>query len=319
MRTENAPGEESRDDLPSMQELEPSPIEDSPAIEKGGYFPVDSISPPSATPSARSSTLGLSGGGGHGVAYYLIRLQRYSSYASSLFLIGHVTNTALIPLATRSVSASDNYLLLTRPYYQSPLAEPLVVVLPILTHVVSGLGLRLYRRYQLRKRYDASLYSRAERRKLSAWPKVSATSALGSALVPLVATHVLVNRLVPLWVEGGSSSVGLGYVAHGFAKHPVVAAVGYATLIGVGSWHFVNGWAKWLGWAPDQVPEGSVVGGERKRRRRWWGVNGISAFVAAIWMAGGLGIVGRGGVGKGWVGRGWDELYRQVPIVGEWM
>lgn len=134
---------------------------------------------------------------------------------------------------------------------------------------------------------------------------------------------MLVNRLIPLWVEGGSSGVGLEFVSHGFAKHPVVAAVGYAALVGVGSWHFVMGWAKWMGWGPGDGG-GAGGGGDAvdrglRRKRRVYGVNGVAAFVAGLWMAGGLGVVGRGGKMSGWVGKGFDELYAKVPVLGRWL
>ncbi|KAI9820294.1 MAG: hypothetical protein M1827_005916 [Pycnora praestabilis] len=303
--------EEPREDSLSLQEVEPSPVDDDPIdVEKDGYFPPDSTKPP--PPLARSSTLGL---GGHSAVYYLNHIHKYSSYTFSIFLAFHVTNTSIIPIVTRSLSTSDTYLLLTRPYYQSPLAEPLIIILPLLAHITSGIALRLYRRRQLAEWYGAD--TKAERRRLP-WPKLSGTSALGYALIPLVAGHAFVNRIIPLWVEGGSSSIGLQYVAHGFAKHPAVAFAGYAVLVGTAAWHVVWGWAKWLGVNPSQVVEGGPEGVLR-RKRRWYGVNVVSVVVAGVWMAGGLGVVGRGGEVTGWLGREYDELYRRVPIVGRWI
>ncbi|MCJ1476992.1 hypothetical protein MMC13_005663 [Lambiella insularis] len=292
-----------------MQELEPSPVEETPAEnEKDSYFPPrDSTSLP---PTARSSSLGLSG---HSLAWWLLRSQRYSSYAFTAFLTAHITNVSLIPLATRSLPASDTYLLLTRPYYQSPLAEPLLVIAPLAIHILSGATLRLHRRRQTALRYGAE--SREERRKV-AWPKLSGTSALGYGLTPLVLGHAFVNRVLPLWLEGGSSSVGLQYVSHGFAKDPWVAGLGYAIFVGVGSWHVVWGWAKWLGWTPEEANGDDEEERQRGKRRRWWVLNGVAALVAGVWMAGGLGVVGRGGAAGGWLGRQWDELYRRIPVLG---
>ena len=240
------------------------------------------------------------------------QIQRYSSYTFSAFLAAHVANTSLIPLATRSVPTSDTYLLLTRPYYQSPVAEPILVIAPLALHIGSGIALRLYRRHQLAKRYGAE--SKSQRRLLS-WPKLSWKSASGYALLPAVAIHTLVNRIVPLWADGGSSGVGLQYVAHGFAKHPLVANLGYIMLVGLASFHVVWGWAQWLGKTPDQSTD---LGFSRKegQKRRWWSINIASTSLAISWMAGGLGIVGRGGRATGWIGKGFDDLYRQIPIVG---
>ena len=101
--------------------------------------------------------------------------------------------------------------------------------------------------------------------------------------------------------------MGLGFVSHGFAKHPFIAWTGYTALIAVAAGHFVWGAARWNGWLP--------VGSGQKASRRWWLLNGISAALAGIWMAGGLGVVGRGGVSDGWVGKGYDALYAKVPLL----
>lgn len=307
---------------PTLEELEPSPIEESPSTSRDDYFPSsqpgkdeeDSLSRSEPRPGSlkRSNTLGFNS---HSPVWYLNRIQKYSSYAFSVFTAFHIANTSIIPLVTRSVPASEPYLLLTRPYYQSPIAEPFVVVLPLLAHVGSGVALRLYRRYQTLKQYGAE--SKKDRRKVP-WPKINGTSKLGYLLVPLVAGHAFVNRVIPLWAEGGSSSINLGYVAHGFAKHPVVSFFGFGALVTVGVWHSVWGWAKWLNLNPDSVTSGGYEG-QLARKRRWYVVNAVSALVAGLWLAGGLGVVGRGGRVEGWIGREYDELHRRIPIVGNWM
>ncbi|KAI9802265.1 MAG: hypothetical protein M1825_002986 [Sarcosagium campestre] len=301
-RRHGAGASREEDDHSPLQQLEPSPVDDDPNDQ---FF---SAPPPPLL--SRSSTLGLSG---HNVTYYLSRIQRYSSYTFTIFLTFHIANTSLIPLATRSLPAADTYLLLTRPYYQSPLAEPAIVVLPLLAHVASGVALRLYRRNQQVKRYGVR--SHAERRNL-AWPKLSGTSMLGYVLAPLVAGHVLVNRIVPLWVDGGSSGVGLSYVSHGFAKHPFVAYAGYSLLIGTAAWHIVSGWAKWLGLSSIPPDDGHVTEKGWLQTRRWYGENLASLTLAAIWMAGGLGVVARAGPSGGWIGKGYDKLYEHVPVLG---
>jgi hypothetical protein len=57
------------------------------------------------------------------------------------------------------------------------------------------------------------------------------------------------------------------------------------------------------------------VGKDKKAKRRWWAINGISAGLAGLWMAGGLGVVARGGKADGWVGKGYDALYAKIPLV----
>ena len=119
--------------------------------------------------------------------------------------------------------------------------------------------------------------------------------------------HAFVNRILPWIYEGGSSGVGLGFVSHGFAKHPLNAWTGYVALVGIGGGHFVWGVARWMGWTP--------VGSDKKAKRRWRSINGIAAGFIGLWMAGGLGVVGRGGLADGWVGKGYDALYEKIPLV----
>lgn len=303
------------DSVFSLEILEPSPVEDTPYEEKTGYFPEDAAPedpPPKLLP--RATTLGLSG---HGPVYYLTRIQKYSSYAFSIFAAAHITNTALIPLATRSIPASDTYLLLTRPYYQDFPFEPLLVVAPFAAHVASGLALRLYRRRQTLKRYAGDSATFSERRSVP-WPHLSGTSALGYLATALVGGHAFANRVLPLWVEGSSAGIGLEYVSHAFARHPGVAFAGFSALVGVTVWHAVWGWAKWLGLSPASVVDPGLEG-QLRRKRRWYGVNALAATVAGLWLWGGVGVVGQGGPATGWVAKDYDTLFKSIPYVGEYL
>lgn len=48
-------------------------------------------------------------------------------------------------------------------------------------------------------------------------------------------------------------------------------------------------------------------------------VYGMAAIGTAVWLAGALGTIGRAGAGAGWQAKSWNELYRQVPVIGEWL
>ncbi|ESZ89608.1 hypothetical protein SBOR_10006 [Sclerotinia borealis F-4128] len=185
-------------------------------------------------------------------------------------------------------------------YYQSFPFEPLLIGLPLVAHITSGVALRLYRRRVAEKRYSShqpsSSLSYFSFLSPKFWPSISYTSISGYILAPLVASHTFVNRIIPLIHEGGSSGVGLGYVAHGFAKHPKLAWTTYVALVGIGAGHMVWGAAKWL----NLLSRGT----EKEIRRIWWSLNSIVGLVGAIWYAGGLGIVARGGAETGWVGTG---------------
>jgi hypothetical protein len=262
------------------------------------------------------------------------RCQRYSSYTLSIFISIHAANTSLIPLFTRSVAASEKHLLLAREIYQTPLSEPLLVGLPVLAHVASGLGLRLLRRAQnLRKYGGATPGIHALRRPRDAtataaagstagtWPPLSFISLSGYGFAVFYAAHVAMNRVLPLVVEGDSSNIGLAYVSHGFARHGLVASLAYGGLLATGCGHMAWGAAKWLGLSARAVPLwswssksiGVVNQRARKRGRRiWMGIHAAAVALAMLWAAGGLGVVARGGLTPGWIGDLYDGLYSKV-------
>ncbi|KAK8172158.1 hypothetical protein BKA80DRAFT_195371, partial [Phyllosticta citrichinensis] len=312
--TMGPPAPDAASEVFSLLELDPAPVDDDfRSTRADGARPSSSWSAKVPTPS-RMSSLGL---GEHSPVFYLTRIQKYSSYAFTLFAAAHITNTSLIPLTTRSLPASDTYLLLTRPYYQDFPFEQLLVIAPLALHILSGLALRLYRRRQTVRRYAGEASTRSERRRVP-WPAVSGTSALGFASTALVGGHALVNRGVPLLVEGSSAGIGLEYVSHGFARHPVLSFVGFGALVSVAVWHGVWGAAKWNGWTPAQLVRPGYEG-EIRRKRRWYVINGIAAALAGLWMAGGLGVVGQGGAATGWVARDYDNLFKSIPLVGQWL
>ena len=301
-----------RDAPIEMQELDPSPVDETPSgTTQDNYFP------DSSQPSSKN-TIGL-GLSQHSPIWYLTRIQKYSSYAFSAFAAAHIANTSLIPLATQSVPASEPYLLLTRPYYQSwPIAEPLLIIAPLVAHIGSGIALRIYRRNLNAKRYGAE--TEAQRRQFSTelWPTLSGISKLGYLGLPLLLGHTFINRGIPNQLPGGSSNINLSYVSHAFAKHPIVSFAGFAALISVTVFHTTWGWAKWLGFTPDQT---TTMGAERQlvKKRRWYIINGVAAAMTALWMAGGFGVIGRAGEAGGWVGRQYDQMYQRIPIIGKWM
>ncbi|CAN8099948.1 unnamed protein product [Discula destructiva] len=328
----------SQETLISLMQLEPQPIADTekdlpPLPEDAHEDEPKSRSRSRSIPPGhtRTTSLGLSGSN-HGSIYYLTRIQRYSTYALSIFTTIHLANTSIIPLVTRSVPASESYLLLAREIYQTPLTEPLFVALPIAAHIAAGLALRLVRRAQNLHRYggatpalfspkSSSIVSTTSR---SAWPRVSFISMSGYGFAAMLGAHVFMNRLLPLHVEGDSSNIGLAYVAHGFARHPITSYAAYTALIGLACGHMVWGWAKWIGlaqlagWRADLKSVGSTnhraedVKRRKRRRRILLWVNGAAVAVSVLWAAGSLGVVGRGGRADGWVGKVYDELYAAV-------
>ncbi|KAF2487783.1 hypothetical protein BDY17DRAFT_289677 [Neohortaea acidophila] len=294
-------------DADSLTEIEPSPVEETPIEFKEGYFP----------PTAHSSRLGLSGS--HTTLWYLSRIQKYSTYAFSAFGLAHITNTSIIPLITQSVPASEPYLLLTRPYYQGIPFEPILVIVPLWAHVLSSVAMRVYRRNLNAKRYGDS-ETKGAKNFFSAryWPAVSGISKLGFQFTILLAGHIYLQRAVPNDFPGGSSNINLSYVSHAFARHPAISFAGFTALLTVGCFHMTWGWAKWLGFTPDQV---TTVGQERAlvRKRRWYTVNGLAAGLTALWMAGSFGVVARAGAANGWLAKLYDEMFASIPLSRLWV
>ncbi|KAH6855383.1 hypothetical protein B0I37DRAFT_321927, partial [Chaetomium sp. MPI-CAGE-AT-0009] len=318
--------------LVSLLELDPTPM-DSPNVDKdlpplpGQDDGKLSDSTTSLKSPTTSTGLGLSGSG-HGAIYYLTRIQRYSSYTFTLFGALHLATTSIIPLAAQSVAASESYLLLAREIYQTPLSEPLLVALPILAHVGSGAAIRLVRRAHNRRRYygehpppPTHTAATTPRGYYGGWPAFSYIAASGYVFAGVLAAHVVVNRGLPLAVEGDSANIGLAYVAHGFVRHRYVAWLAYAVLLPAGCGHMVWGWAKWVGlsqaagWVPAPPTGNAAVdrASRKKRRRRLLVINAVAAAATALWAAGGLGIVARGGETMGWVGKLYDGLYEKLP------
>ncbi|KAK3372109.1 hypothetical protein B0H63DRAFT_420628 [Podospora didyma] len=335
MDSQSLASKASQETLVSLLQLDPAPM-DSPNIDKDlpplpeqseDAAATDYLSAHSASrvPTTTSS-IGLSGssGNGHsnyGAIYYLTRIQRYSSYTFSLFATLHLATTSIIPLVARSVPASESYLLLAREIYQTPLSEPLLVGLPILAHVGSGIALRLVRRAQNLRRYYGHEKGSPKPTLRSGWPHLSYVALSGYGFAAVLSAHVFMNRGLPLIVEGDSANVGLAFVAHGFARHGVVSWAAYAALLGLGCGHMIWGWAKWFGlaqgagWKLDRHTGNAKVDKQnrKKRRRTLMMTNAVAAAAVAVWAAGGLGIVARGGQTMGWLGKLYDDMYAKIP------
>lgn len=167
--------------------------------------------------------------------YELARIHRYSAYAFTSFLGLHWSTTGLIPLF-EGREGGDRAILLARVAYQHAVCEK-VLLAAAGGHVLSGIGLRL-----IRMSIHREWYGRARH----AITSMSSTSATGYALSAIVACHVILNRLIPLYLEGDSSDVGLNYVAHGFARHKALSVVFYASLVSVGVYHVSTGFQRFL-------------------------------------------------------------------------
>ncbi|KAI1199796.1 hypothetical protein F5X97DRAFT_295441 [Nemania serpens] len=318
--------QDSQETLVSLAQLDPSPMDIDKDLPPLPGETMESSTSSLGTPmrTSTASLLGL-GGSGRGPIFYLTRIQRYSSYTFTFFAGLHFANTSLIPLIYRSVPYSEPFLLMTRELYQTRLTEPLLVGLPVLAHVVSGFTIRLLRRSQNKKRYHGdghpgfwdrarsknSLPSPKSHASPRIWPVFSNIAASGYTFAVLLTSHVAMNRVLPLVVDGDSSNIGLAYVAHGFARHAPSAYVTYAVLLSVGAGHMVWGMARWLDLAPPANWKKITFDKptRSRRRRAWWAINATAVSLTLLWAAGGLGVVARAGATQGWLGSVYDRIY----------
>lgn len=215
---------------------------------------------------------------------------------------------------------------MTRELYQTRLTEPLLVGLPILAHVVSGFAIRVLRRNQNKRWYHGDGHpglwglvssklslssSSTSQGSFRIWPVFSNIAASGYLFAVLVTSHVAMNRVLPLVVDGDSSNIGLGYVAHGFARHPSSAYVAYTLLLSVGAGHMVWGMARWLNLSPPANWKKITFDKptRSRRRRAWWAIQATTVSLAALWAAGGLGVVARAGPAQGWLATVYNGIY----------
>src|SRR5690606_33275846 len=133
------------------------------------------------------------------------------------------------------------------------------------------------------------------------WGGVNRQTLAGYALVPLVLGHSVVNRVLPLVMEGGSSGIGVDFVGHGYTLGAQWGYWGswdwYAGLVTLGGYHFVYGMAKFL-----RI--------RRSERLAKWLKMSVVGVVGA-WL-GGLVVVVKAGRAGGIVGRQYDKLYNSL-------
>ncbi|KAK9468977.1 hypothetical protein V1512DRAFT_202358 [Lipomyces arxii] len=164
--------------------------------------------------------------------YYLLKVHKYSSYGFTGFLALHLATVSATP-AVFGIEAGDRAMMLARVLYQTPGIEETLVYGTLAVHVVSGVMLRVYKIYRDRKWYSHRL-------------KLSRVAFSGYLLLPFVASHFVVTRLIPLVTEGDSSLVSLRYIAHGFARSSAVSWGFYLLFVSGTAYHVGYGWARWL-------------------------------------------------------------------------
>lgn len=220
---------------------------------------------------------------------------------------------------------------MAREIYQTPIMEPLLIGLPIVAHIASGIALRLVRRNEYLRRYGGSTpgllplrhsYTSSSTKTNGStssfsstpnpWPVISNISMSGYMFAILLVPHVAINRLLPLLVEGDSSNIGLAYVSHGFARDPIPPWIVYSLMLVFGVGHMVWGAAKWMDLAPPVNWRRTTIDKKLRtsRSRAWWGIHAIAVSLTGLWAAGGLGVVAAAGRAEGWIGKVYENIYQ---------
>ncbi|KAK6347740.1 hypothetical protein TWF718_005572 [Orbilia javanica] len=231
--------------------------------------------PPSQTASSEGS---------HKITQYLVGTQQISSYVFTGFLGIHWFTTGLLPLVSNS-EAVDNSLLLCRVLYQNKFIEPCIVLGSVGAHVLSGVALRVIRRAKYHKNHGQLI-----------WLKdLNTLQGAGYLLIPTVAIHFGIVRLLPFFRDGGSESIGIGFLGHGFVRLRYISWLTYPALAAIGTFHVVQGWARWRGYP-----------------KRWKRQTACTiAAVSGVWLAS---VVRISKIGRavGHLGRHYDELYNAI-------
>ncbi|KAK6532212.1 hypothetical protein TWF281_006406 [Arthrobotrys megalospora] len=253
---------------PRLQVLEPSPLATP-----------EASTPVEASPQPAGFSEGI-----HQITNCLAKTQQISSYIFTGFLGIHWFTTGVLPLVS-STEVADNSLLLSRVLYQNEIIEPCLVLGSLGAHVLSGVALRAIRRAKRYKNHGQVI-----------WLKdLNLLQVSGYLLMPVVAAHVGITRVLPFLKDGGSESIGIGFLGHGFVRLRYLSWLIYPTLVTIGAFHVSQGWARWWSYP--------------KRWKSWMAC--LIAAVSGVWL-GSVIRISRIGRAVGHLGRHYDELYNVI-------
>lgn len=165
--------------------------------------------------------------------------QNISAATLGSVLIVHMAAPVVASFARGSVGLdmANQALLMGREYYQQALLEPVLVWGSLCVHLISSAIRRT-----ILPRARVSWLEAA--RDAGWWQKVA-----GTLLVPVLAIHVCVNRLVPMQdsmpiMQLSPSELDMSHVSVGFARHPMIMWGIYTSLCVAGAAHIMGGAAK---------------------------------------------------------------------------
>jgi hypothetical protein len=207
----------------------------------------------------------------------LFKVQKYSAYVFGAFLGIHVTSVVLVPSVSDYIIPLDikqEIFEMSRSIYHSiPFVEKVMILGASVTHIISGIGIRITRnlinRHRVRKysRNSNSIvdeksdeiglggitailglgYRKSIISKL--FPTLTPLSFSGYILIPLLAFHFLKFRYLPIQVDGDSNLINLDYISY-YLNHSVKKFGNFGNLLALFalvwtmSYHSVSGWLR---------------------------------------------------------------------------
>ena len=202
------------------------------------------------------------------------RVQDISDIGFSAFLVLHLA----APIGAAVGLDASQIMLLTREYYQTDLLEPILVWGSLVAHIASSVA----RRAILGPPKNPSLHS-----------------LTGFLLVPAVAAHAWIHRILP--AKRGVSPTFLSYqfTSYSLAIYPITRWVAYAFLSLAGTYHAISG-------------ARAIVSGRRKVARLPAGIAGQAGF-AAVAGSLGIGLVSLAGQDVPlWLGKRYLEILQET-------
>ncbi|KAI5950317.1 hypothetical protein KGF54_005134 [Candida jiufengensis] len=206
----------------------------------------------------------------------LYKIQKYSAYSFLSFIGIHLTSVIVVPILPIKPELKDEVFSITKAiYHDIPFYESLVIIGSSLTHVVSGIALRIVKNYKrgqgshkhaiknseniikinnsnlsLRENDDeiglggiSSIFGLGYKKSFTTkYSNLTPLQFSGYLAIPFLLYHFYKFRYIPLSIEGDSSLINLDYIKYVLnLKNPILNQICLSGLVWVVSYHVTNG------------------------------------------------------------------------------
>ncbi|EMG45694.1 MCP1 Mitochondrial adapter protein MCP1 [Candida maltosa Xu316] len=238
-------------------------MSNSDSLAKVVPIPLDTIDDPSPIVPQKKSWL----------VPTLYRIQKYSAYSFISFLGIHVTSVIIVPILPIDQTIKDEIFSMGKAIYQSvPLYEPIFIIGSVSAHLLSGISLRIYKKFFTKKNNSttsktksvdspvrrlndhddeigfgglANLFGLGYRKSFTLKFGLTPLQFSGYLLVPFLLYHFYKFRYLPLINDDDSSLINLEYISYVLnLKHPAWNVLALSSLVWIMSYHATNGMLK---------------------------------------------------------------------------